>query len=291
MILYEKIPPLVFECSIDASKEKDLILPRLILNLYGFKEGDICENYENKEWSLKVFSENKKEIESFHQALKKVNKAKLKVSIRSLKPKQWLTRWKTNWKPLSLTKTIDVVPAWYQGSYKSSKDVILLDTLMSFGTGMHETTQLISRLIEENKSQLESFLDIGTGTGILAILAIKLGSRDVTAMDISPLSVEATQKNLKVNHLKAKVFLGDIGKLPAKIKYQTVAANLITEDLLKFKQKIFNLVKPGGMLMISGISLENLNKITAGFRDLPLKCLKISKGKQWAAISYAKKML
>ena len=290
MIVYEKIPLLLFECSISSLKENQLVLPRLILRTYGFKEEEICESFQNNYWSLKVFSEDKKLIGHLKLVLKSSKAPGIKVFTKPLKPNQWLTRWKNHWKPLSLTKKIDVIPAWYKDRYKTLKKVIYLDTLMSFGTGMHETTQLIAQLIEDNSSQLSSFLDIGTGTGILAIAALKLGANDVTAMDISPLSVDAAKKNLKVNGLKAKLVLSDIGKFPTKKQYQMVATNLITEDLLKFKQKILKLVKPGGLLLVSGISLDNLSRLRAGFTKLPVICRKTNKGKQWATILYEKKM-
>ncbi len=288
MRVYEKIPSLLFECTISAFKENQLVLPRSILRTYGFKEEEICESFQDNHWSLKVYSEDKKLID--HLRLNLPKSSGIKVSSKALKPDQWLTRWKNHWKPLSFTKKIDVIPAWYKDRYKTSKKVIYLDTLMSFGTGMHETTQLIAQLIENNASRLSSFLDIGTGTGILAIAALKLGAQDVTAMDVSSLSVEATRDNLKVNGLKAKVVLSDIGKFSIKKKYEMVAANLITDDLLKYKRKIFQLVAPGGLLMVSGISLDNLKRLKVGFSQLPIICRKTKKGKQWATILYEKKM-
>lgn len=290
MIFYEKAPPLVFECSFYSAKENQLVVPRFILKTFGFQENAICETFENQGWSLKVFSEDKKKVDLLKQNLIHINLPGIKVGIRSLKPAQWLTRWKNHWKPLSLTKTIDVIPAWYKERFKSKKKIIYLDTLMSFGTGMHETTQLMAQLIEDNSSHLSSFLDIGTGTGILALVALQLGSKKVVAMDVSPLSIQAARSNFKVNGLSAKLVLSDVSKLSSKQKYQTVAANLVTEDLLKFKRKIVSLVKPTGMLMISGISKENLKRIQEGFKDLPLTCCKIKRGKQWVALSYVKKM-
>jgi ribosomal protein L11 methyltransferase len=290
MILYEKAPALLYEYSISSSNEGSLILPRLVLETLGFKDDSISETFENKGWSLKVFIENKKQLDTIKRSFNRLKLPGIRIVSRTLKPSQWLTRWKSQWKPLSFTKKIDVVPYWYKGRYKTSKEVIFLDTLMSFGTGMHETTQLIAQLIEDNSSHLSSFLDIGTGTGILTLAALKHGAKIVTAMDISPLSIQATRSNLKVNGLKAKIVLGDIGKLSSKEKYQMVAANLVTNDLLKDGKKISNLVKPGGLLLVSGISLDNLRRLKEGFKNLPLTCRKVSKGKEWAAILYVKKM-
>jgi ribosomal protein L11 methyltransferase len=289
-MLYEKIPSVLFEYSVSSLSAELLVTPRLVFETLGFKSDAISETFEKKIWSLKVFTEDKKQVETFKKVFACLKLSGLKFSSRQLRPSQWLTLWKTQWKPLALTQTIDVVPYWYRNQYKTSKEVIYLDTLMSFGTGMHETTQKIAQLIEDHRLHLNSFLDIGTGTGILAIAALKLGAQKVVAMDISPLSIQATKTNLKVNKLKAKVFLGDIAKLSAQEKYQMVAANLVTDDLLKNRLKIVNLVEPGGLLMVSGISLDNLKRLQAGFKHESLTCRKVSRGKEWAAILYAKKM-
>jgi ribosomal protein L11 methyltransferase len=286
----EIIPSLLYEYSLCCSQQEYLPLSRLFLKVNGFKDTAISENSENNKWFLKVFSEDKNQVDCLKKKFSRLKLSGIKSSCKILKSNDWLTRWKNQWKPLALTKKIDVIPFSYKDKYKTSKEVILLDTLMSFGTGMHETTQLISQLVEDHKLQLSSFLDIGTGTGILALVALKHGSQSVTAMDISPLSIEAAKINLKVNGLKAKFILGNVGQLSSVQKYQTVAANLITNDLLKHRRKILSLVKPGGLLMVSGISLDNLSRLKQGFKDLPLTCRKVSKGTQWSAILYVKKM-
>jgi len=290
MIIHERIPPLLYEYSISSSSQDGLNLPRLILKTGGFKDDAISETISRNRCSLEVFSEDKKKIEILHKTFKRLKLPGLVLGSKSLKPAQWLTRWKSQWKPLSLTKRIDVVPFWYKDKYKTTKEVIVLDTLMSFGTGLHETTQLIAQLIEDSRLKFESFLDIGTGTGILTLVALKNGAKTATALDISPLSIEAAKSNLKANALNAKCVLGDINQLPSNPKYDVVAANLITNDLLKYRRKILSLVKPGGILLTSGISLDNLDKINKGFNVPSLIPRKISKGKEWAAILYVKKM-
>ncbi len=289
MILYEKIPPRLYEYSISAAQKDLLVLPGLVLRIHGFKDTALSQIFEHEQWFIKVFSEDKKQISDLKKAFSRLKLPGINGASRTLRPHQWLTRWKNHWKPLSLTEELDVAPFWYKGRYKTSKKVIFLDTLMSFGTGLHETTRLMAQLIEDNRSRTGRFLDIGTGTGILTLVALKHGAQNPTAMDISPLSIEAAKSNLKANGFSARLILSDIGRLPSKQKYQTVAANLITDDLLKHHIKISNLVKPGGSLLVSGISLDNLNRFEKGFEDLSLECQKISKGKEWAAILYVKK--
>jgi len=163
-----------------------------------------------------------------------------------------------------------------------------MDTLLSFGTGLHETTQFMAQFIEDQNGKFKSFLDIGTGTGILALVALKYGAGDVLGIDIGPLSVQAARDNMKVNQLNFKVQKADIKKYCSKKMYDFVAANLITEDLIEHSRKIVSFVKKDGLLAVSGISLENLDRLRKAFSSLPLKCLKISKGKQWSGLLFQK---
>ena len=117
-----------------------------------------------------------------------------------------------------MTKKLDVVPVWYQDKYKPRPgcDYILMDTLLSFGTGLHETTRFMAQFIENKKGGFKSFLDIGTGTGILALVALKYGARDVVGIDIGQLSVEAARDNMKANQLFFKALRADIKKYRSK---------------------------------------------------------------------------
>jgi len=185
-----------------------------------------------------------------------------------------------------------VVPVWYKAKYKARRgcDYVLMDTLLSFGTGLHETTQFMAQFIENKEGSFKSFMDIGTGTGILALVALKYGAQDVLGLDIGQLSVQASLDNMKANQSYFKVLKVDIKKYRSKKTYDFVAANLITEDLLEHSQKIISFVKKGGLLAVSGISLSNLNRLRKAFSSLPLKCLKISKGEQWSGLLYQKMM-
>ena len=166
-----------------------------------------------------------------------------------------------------------------------------MDTLLSFGTGLHETTRFMAQFIEDNRGKFKSFLDIGTGTGILAIVALKYGGQDVLGIDIDQLSVQAALDNMKANQSYFKAQRADIKKYRSKKVYDFVAANLITEDLIEHAQKIVGFVKEGGLLAVSGISLDNLNRSRKAFSTFPLKCLKISKGKQWSGLLFQRTML
>ena len=264
----------------------------MLLNL-GYDEADLVSSQRKASSVIELFDEREAKLGSVKKLFDRLKLEGVKVNQRRLLPKDWLTLWKSQWKPAALTRKLDVVPVWYKDKYKArrGRDFILMDTLLSFGTGLHETTRFMAQFIEDKKGSFNSFLDIGTGTGILAMVALKQGAHQVVGIDIGELSVQAARDNMKANQLAFKVIKADIRKFRSKDRYDFVAANLITEDLIENAERILGFVKAGGLLAVSGISLDNLSKLRKKFSSLPLKCLKISKGKQWSGLLYQKMML
>ena len=288
----ERIPSIIYQLSLAAKQASQLNVARVVLLSAGLGHHDISDADAGGKPTLNVFKEDQRTVKQLHVLFKKLALTGVTATINTLRPKDWLTRWKDHWKPARLTAKLDVVPVWYKDQYKikAGRDYILMDTLLSFGTGLHETTQIMAQFIEDNAGQYRSFLDIGTGTGILAIVAIKNGAKDVCAVDIGELSVSAAKDNMKVNGVKATVKLADIKTLVLGKKYDFVAANLITHDLIAHAPQILKFLKPGGLLAISGISLENLDKLNKVFKALPIKLLETVKGQTWSGQLYVKKM-
>jgi len=290
-LIQERIPKIIYSLHFQSTDEQSYALIRAVLLNLGFSEEDLVGSVLKGSPAIELFDEDQDRLEGVKKLFGRLALAGVKVQQRRLLPHDWLTLWKTQWKPAPLTKKLDVVPVWYHSKYKSrrGRDYILMDTLLSFGTGLHETTQFMAQFIEDKQGSFKSFLDIGTGTGILALVAIKYGAKDVVGIDIGPLSVQAAHDNMKANNLYFKVKRADIKKYNSKDTYDLVAANLITEDLIEHAQKIISFVKEGCLLAVSGISLSNLSKLRKAFSSYPIKCLKISKGKQWSGLLFQKK--
>jgi len=288
----ERIPKIVYQLQIQADNEQSLGLVRVVLLNLGFEQAELVGSFLKGNYAIELFDEHGEKLNRVQKLFGRLKLQGVKLKKRRLAPKDWLTLWKDQWKPAPLTRKLDVVPVWYKDKYKPRRgcDHILMDTLLSFGTGLHETTQFMAQFIEDKQGMYSSFLDIGTGTGILALVAIKYGAQDVQGIDIGELSIKAARDNMKANRLYFDVRKADIKKYPSKKKYDFVAANLITEDLIKHAQKIISLVKKDGILAVSGISLENLAKLRKAFATLPLKILKVSKGKQWSGLLFQKMM-
>jgi len=147
----------------------------------------------------------------------------------------------------------------------------------------------MSQLIERFRGRLGDFLDVGTGTGILSIIALKCNANKVLGIDIEGDALKTAKENF-VNNKCADYQLKKIDLAAMKIskKYDFVAANLISHDLIKYSSRIISLVKPGKFFAVSGISLDNFSLVKDSFKRFSVRCLKILKGKEWAALLYQK---
>lgn len=282
----ERIPTKVYRLTIHVAHENVLGIVESVLVNLGFNQGELITSLISGHWQLMVYREEPVAIRRASILLKKLALKDVTWSVKLLKPEDWASKWKKGWKPGRLTKKLDVVPLWHLDSYKVKKnrDYILMDTLMSFGTGLHETTRIMSQFIEDAQGQFKSFFDIGTGTGVLTLVALKSGAKQVLAIDIGQLSVEAAKKNGELNKLPFRVLCRDIADMKHAIQYDYVAANLVTHDLVSFRKQIVRFVKPNGLLAVSGISLDNWEKFNQGFLKPPLEVIQIVKGKQWAGV-------
>ena len=183
-----------------------------------------------------------------------------------------------------------IVPVWEKRKFKQGKRVpIYLEPGSAFGSGYHETTRLITRLLESLAGKIGSFLDIGCGTGILSIAAAKLGAGKITGYDNDRPSALVAGKNFRVNHCEnGTFFCAQLKRSKVSGSFDTVGAKLISKALLEHRARIVARVRPGGFLLVSGISLQNFPSFKREFFGKGLKCLKILRGHRWVAVLYRK---
>lgn len=213
----------------------------------------------------------------------------VKTRIRRLSKASWFEKWKTDVRPFALTKRLVVVPAWWRKKVFLKKDErpLILDATHAFGSGLHETTQFMAYLIERMRGQYANFLDVGTGSGILSLVAWSAGTKEIFAVDRDPLCIRTVKENFVRNGASFKSLRrADISRLRGKRQFDFVAANLITQDLIRVGAQLLSFVRPGKYLAVSGITLRHLPLFQKAYRQYPLRCLKILRGKQWAALLY-----
>jgi ribosomal protein L11 methyltransferase len=147
----------------------------------------------------------------------------------------------------------------------------------------------IAEFIEKKQGLFEDFFDIGTGTGILSMVAGLYGAKKIWAVDISKESVETAQRNFASNNCRVDYLaMTDLKQMRKKHQFDFVAANLLSEDLISMRNKIIGYVKKGKYLAVSGISVDNYGLFRKRFDKGGLRCLRVRKSDGWAAVLYKK---
>ncbi|MCX7914133.1 MAG: 50S ribosomal protein L11 methyltransferase [Thermodesulfovibrionales bacterium] len=167
--------------------------------------------------------------------------------------KDWNESWKKTFQPIDVGERLTILPPWQEG--KPDRINLIIDPGMAFGTGHHETTVRCLSLIEELSKELpskDSFLDIGTGTGILAIAASKLGFSYVLGLDIDPLAIDAAKRNINLNDLK-NVDIQCWKLENVEKSFDFIVANLLSDTLIALSSEIVAHLKSTGIMVLSGI--------------------------------------
>ena len=215
-----------------------------------------------------------------------------KVEIGRVKREDWAESWKKHFKPIEIGHSLLVKPSWIKQKPRRGQAVIVLDPGLSFGTGQHPTTSFCLGEIVRSRhaGPPKSFLDIGTGSGILAIGAAKLGYQPVHAFDFDPESVRVAKANARVNGVgqKLRITRGDVTKLPAKAgkKHHLVCANLISNLLIAEKKKIAAQVRRDGTLVLAGILATEFTLVQQAFEGLGMKLVASKTENEWRSGSF-----
>ena len=264
---------------------------RNIFLRHGFPWKSIVESRDGLTSKASIYVTSKEKGKLLKNNLLNLRMNNVMVRLKLLKEQDWKEKWKVEFHPFALTPKIDVVPYWERNTYKKNgRSPLFIKSINAFGTGMHDTTRFMAKCIAQCQGLYQSFLDIGTGTGILSMVALKSGATSADAVDIDRAAIAAARVNMRVNRLAfRRTIVGDIGNIPLSGKYDFVASNFITHDLINMKRKILRFVKPGGFWAVSGISRDNFDLFMNAYRVLPLRNLKVIKGMDWVAVLMKRK--
>ncbi|MBR6709009.1 MAG: 50S ribosomal protein L11 methyltransferase, partial [Clostridia bacterium] len=168
----------------------------------------------------------------------------------------WAESWKQYYKPIKIGDRLVIVPIWEKYEPAEDELIVFMDPGMAFGTGTHETTRLVIRLLEKYTQPGVKMLDVGCGTAILAICAAKLGAASCAAYDIDPIAVKVARENVKDNNCVGCVTVDQsdlLRSVPKNEKFGLVAANIVADIILRMAPDIGDYMEPGGVLLASGI--------------------------------------
>ncbi len=229
---------------------------------------------------LRVFEES---VNRLHEH--NLDKGRGCINCREVQEEDWASSWKEYFHPVRISEHIVIKPSWEDYVPLTDDIVIELDPGMAFGTGTHHTTSMCIRCLEESIKPGNIVFDVGTGSGILAVAAAKLGATHVQAVDLDPVAVRVARENVVINQVAATVEVAH-GDLLTGVqgKADVIVANIIADIIIKMLPDVRTRLADDGLFIASGIISERLSDVTAALIDNGFVVDKVIEEGGWVAI-------
>lgn len=259
------------------------------------KEADSCITvyFSNDEDGKTLLAKVTDAVESLRNSDRNGDFGSLDILSENMKDEDWSENWKQFFKPLEIGEKVLVVPEWETEVPESDRVKFIINPGLSFGTGSHESTKMCIEEIEKHVKDGDTVLDLGCGSGILSVIALLLGAKEATAVDIDPMAVEVAYSNLKLNNLPENIYHGYAGdittdtELCAKLaaeKSDIVLANIVADVIIALSGYVKDFVKPDGVFICSGIIIERKDEVVAALEKAGLKIKTVRTMGEWAAV-------
>ena len=249
------------------------------------------EEEDDKE---KILADVKAELEEMRSY---VNIGVCEIEESQTEDVDWVNNWKQYFHQFYVDDVL-IIPAWEEVKPEDEdKMIIHIDPGTAFGTGMHETTQLCIRQIRKYVTPQTEILDVGCGSGILGMLALKFGAAHSVGTDLDPCAIDATHENMEVNGINREQYEVMIGNIiddktvqdrVGYEKYDIVAANILADVLVPLTPVILNQLKQGGIYITSGIIEEKETVVVEAVKAAGLEVLEINHQGEWVSVTARK---
>ena len=205
------------------------------------------------------------------------------LNTEGVEQEDWQNAWKQYYHAMDIGQRLAIVPGWEE--YDTDRTVITMDPGMAFGTGTHETTSLCLETLDELVQGGERMLDIGTGSGILAIAALKLGAKEAEGVDIDPMCVRTAGENAQRNGVAERltVLVGDLSDKASGV-YDIITANIVAAAILSLAPAVPALMAPGAKFIASGIIDERRDEVLDGLKAAGLRPVQVKEKRGWVCI-------
>lgn len=209
---------------------------------------------------------------------------KYRCEVDYVNREDWQNAWKKYYHPMEIGRRLAVCPSWEE--YRTDRVVMRLDPGLAFGSGTHETTYLCLEALDRWIKGGERVLDVGTGSGILAIGAVLLGAECAEGVDIDPTAVKVAAENAQLNNVADKfaVKVGDLAQT-ASGKYDVVTANIVANAVMALSKDVPVFLKKGGIYITSGIIDTRKDEVVACLEGLGFEIIKIYEKNGWVCIA------
>lgn len=245
---------------------------------------DILFTYFKKsDWNCVKFQKFKNYLKELSDLGFYVNAQNIKIN--ELEDQDWNVRWKESLKPIFVLPDLIIKPTWSHFTPPKNVLVIEINPQMAFGSGYHDTTQLMLKLMKSFIHPEQRILDIGTGSGILAITAVKLNASKVFACDIDPVAVSTAKMNVSINAVSQNIYLftGTIDCF-ANASFDVILININRKEIFKILTGIRDFLNPDGCLILSGLLINEEEILLKTLNNLNFSPLTISRQNEWLGL-------
>jgi ribosomal protein L11 methyltransferase len=215
-------------------------------------------------------------------------------TYRLIHDQDWMSAWKKQYRPLKVGKKLAILPAWAENNFPD-RIPIRINPGMAFGTGTHPTTQLCLEIMESKIQPDQYIFDIGCGSGILSVAAIKLGADRVYGVDISAAAIASSAENADLNQVREKIelFKGSVSEIIGGcfgiLQAPLVIVNILASVIVRlFDDGLADLIEPGGFLILSGILTQQISEVSYKAEAFGLQLIEQIEIDDWAALGLQK---
>lgn len=234
----------------------------------------------------------RQELQDYVKRLSNYELYPLGLEVRQVAEEDWAEAWKAHFKPIKLTDRLVIRPPWEEYAARPGETVIIIYPGMAFGTGRHASTLLCLKALEQVWDQglprsvaPWQVLDVGTGTGILALAAARLGA-EVVAIDLDPEAVAAALENVRLNNLMDRVWVEGTPLTSLRQRFGLILANITAPDLLQLADAITGRLLSAGTLIISGFLAEDAPALESRYQGLGLHKTAFLTVDDWGALIF-----
>lgn len=230
-------------------------------------------------------TENPAETIAYISEMYKANGIDFSVDTSMCLYEDWAENWKKYFKPINIGERLVIRPAWEPETVQNGRTELILEPGMAFGTGTHETTRLCLELLSKYTTEQSEILDVGTGSGILAVAGVLLGAKRALGVDIDELSVKTAKENAKLNGVADKTeFIA--GNLTDKVggRFNLVTANIVADVIMMLNEDILKFLSKDGIYIMSGIIDTRENDVLENLEG-KFEVLEILRERGWTAIA------
>lgn len=261
------------------------------------KETNVKLYLTNNADGIELLSAVRQSIEELKSYDNENKFGRLEIDTGSLNEEDWANNWKQYFHPLKIGEKILVNPEWEPVTNTDGRIVFTINPGMSFGTGSHHTTKMCIEELETAVTKGSSMLDLGCGSGILAIISVLLGAKSAYAVDIDPNAVDIAYQNAEKNGVTCDLFKAEAGNLLSdgdlrnrilSNQYDVVTANIVADVIVELAPFAYDATRSGGVFIASGIIEDRIKDVTEALKSSGFEICSIKRSADWAAMRCTK---